>query len=77
MSQHILIELDLPEDLKQLRLPTGVERRLHDLLDRQHRGDALTPDERQEAEGLVDVAELLSLLRLRAQRIAEQASDVR
>ena len=75
MSQHILLELDLPQDLEHLCLPDGVNRRLHQLLDRQDRGEALTPDERQEAEGLVNLVELLSLLRLRAQRIAEQPAD--
>jgi hypothetical protein len=77
MIHHMLLELELPEDLEKLRLPIGVERRLHALLDRQDRGEELTPDERQEAEGLVNLAELLSLLRLRAQRIAGQGSDAR
>jgi hypothetical protein len=77
MSQQIILELEVPEDLEQLRLPEGVNRRLHELLDRQDRGETLTPDERQEAEGLVNLAELLSLLRLRAQRIAERGSDAR
>jgi hypothetical protein len=66
---------ELPEDLEQLCLPEGVNRRLHELLDRQDRGETLTPDERQEAEGLVNLAELLSLFRLRAQRNAEHGSD--
>jgi hypothetical protein len=77
MSQHIHLELEVPEDLDQLRLPQGVYRRLQELLDRQDHGEALTSDERQEAEGLVNLAELLSLLRLRAQRIAEHGSDAR
>ena len=47
----------------------GVSERLHNLLDRQDRGEALTPAERTEAEGLVELSELLSLLRLRTQRI--------
>jgi hypothetical protein len=38
------------------------------LLDRQDEGSTLTTAERQEAEGLVNLAELLSLLRLRAER---------
>jgi hypothetical protein len=75
MSQQIIVTLELPEDLEQLCLPEGVNRRLHELLDRQDRGETLTPDERQEAEGLVNLAELLSLLRLREQRIAEHGSD--
>jgi hypothetical protein len=75
MAQHILLALALPEDLERLCLPEGVNRRLPELLDRQDRGDVLTPDERQEAEGLVNLAERLSLLRFRVQRIAEQDSD--
>ncbi len=59
---------EVPYDLEQLRFPPGVEARLTALLDRQNRGDELTPEERREAEGLVDLSELLSLLRLRAQR---------
>ena len=68
MSQHVLVQLELPEDLERFRLPRGVDERLQGLLDRQDRGEELTLDERREAEGLVDVAELLSLLKLRAQR---------
>jgi hypothetical protein len=64
-STHVAVELDLPEDLARLSLPEGVDRRLHTLLDKQDRGEDLTGDERSEAEGLVNLAELLSLLRLR------------
>ena len=60
---------------RAIMLAEGVDRRLHELLDRQDRGEPLTPDERQEAEGLVNLAERLLLLRLRAQRIAEHGSD--
>ncbi len=69
MSQQILFKLELPDDLERFRLPRGVDERLHCLLDRQDRGEKLTAGERREAEGLVDLAELLSLLKLRAQRI--------
>ena len=68
MSQHVLVEIEMPSDLDQFKLPPGVDERLQDLLDRQDRGEPLTPRERKEAEGLVDLAEVLSLLRLRAQR---------
>lgn len=68
MSQQVLFKLELPEDLDRFQLPRGVDERLHGLLDRQDRGEELTLDERREAEGLVDLAELLSLLKLRAQR---------
>ena len=58
----------MPSDLNQFKLPQGVDERLQNLLDRQDRGEPLTPGERREAEGLVNVAEVLSLLRVRAQR---------
>jgi hypothetical protein len=72
MSQHVLIQIELPADLEKFRLPEGVDRRLQALLDRQDRGDELTEAERQEAEGLVDLAELLSLLRLRARQASQE-----
>ena len=67
MSQ-VLLEIEMPSDLDRFKLPSGVDDRLQDLLDRQDRGEALTPAERREAEGLVNLAEVLSLLRTRAQR---------
>lgn len=67
---HVEIGLDLPHDLARLSLPEAVDRRLHALLDKQDQGEDLTDDERAEAEGLVSLAELLDLLRLRANRVA-------
>ena len=64
----ITIELEAPGELAKLRLPKGVERRLQGLLDRQDGGTALTAAERKEAEGLVNLAEMLSLLRVKSQR---------
>jgi len=74
MAQHVVIELEMPSDLERFTLPEGVKQRLQSLLDRQDQGEELTPAERVEAEGLVDLAELLSLLRLRAQRAARTDS---
>lgn len=74
MMQPLLVEIEVPTDLESLKLPHGVKERLQGLLDRQDRGQSLTPAERAEAEGLVDLAELLSLLRLRAQRIWQERS---
>ena len=62
-----MIEIEIPADLARFRLPDGVQERLHMLLDKQDSG-LLTDAERHEAEGLVDLADLLSLLRLRAER---------
>lgn len=70
MSQAVDIRLEVPDDLAKLRLPDGVQKRLQLLLDRQDRVGALTPDERREAEGLAALAQLLSLLRLRAETLA-------
>lgn len=75
MSRDVLIKIELPADLERFRLPEGVNQRLQNLLDRQDQGKALTPAERQEAGGLVNVAELLSLLRLRAQRASQEGSQ--
>ena len=49
-------------------ISAGVQARLQSLLDRQDSGQPLNPSERSEAEGLVNLAELLTLLRLRAER---------
>jgi len=69
VSQHVLVRLEMPADLDRFKLPRALDKRLQDLLDRQDRGEELLPAERMEAEGLVNLAELLSLLRLRSQRI--------
>ena len=44
------------------------------LLDQQDQGEPFSADERQEAEGLVNLADLLSVLRLRAERAAAPKS---
>jgi hypothetical protein len=68
MSRSVVIELEVPDDLARFHLPPGVDARLTWLLDRQDHGIPLSDAERREAEGLVDLAELLALLRLRAER---------
>jgi len=74
MAQHVLIALEMPTELEKCKLPPGVNARLHALLDRQDRGAGLTAAARTEAEGLVDLAELLALLRLRIQRVWQEGS---
>jgi hypothetical protein len=68
MSRSVTIELEMPGDLKHFRLPKGVNARLQELLDKQNREGKLSRAERREAEGLVNLAEMLTLLRLRAER---------
>ena len=75
MSTNATIDLKIavPQELARLHLPEGVDRRLQALLDKQDSGMPLTPDEQAEAEGLVELAELLTLLRLRASESAPTA----
>jgi hypothetical protein len=61
-------EIEVPGDLARLHLPEGLDRRLQTLLDKQDGGTALSTDEQAEAEGLVDLADLLTLLRLRSSK---------
>ena len=68
MANCIHLEVEIPGDLARFRLPGGVQERLQELLDKQDSGEKLTAEEKREAEGLVEVADLLSLLRLRAER---------
>ena len=70
MSQAIHLEVEVPDDRAKLRLPEGVQQRLTELLDKQDEGTPLTGPEQREAEGLVDLAELLSLLRMRSERMS-------
>ncbi|MCW5935383.1 MAG: hypothetical protein KIT45_13975 [Fimbriimonadia bacterium] len=65
------IEVDLSGELAHFRLPSGVKRRLEELLDKQEMGEPLTSEEQLEAEGLVELAEFLSLLRLRSERLSQ------
>lgn len=72
MAQNALINVEMPLSIRQFKLPKGVDNRLQELLDRQDRGEKLTKAETKEAEGLVDLAEMLSLLRMRSQRISRE-----
>ncbi|WP_019500106.1 hypothetical protein [Pseudanabaena sp. PCC 6802] len=61
--------IEIPIELTQFQLPQAVQARLQSLLDYQDAGNVLSSAERQEAEGLVELSEFLSLLHLRAQRV--------
>src|SRR5687768_17448680 len=60
--------VQVPKSIASMRLPKAVHDRLQALLDKQDSGMTLTSSERKEAEGLVDMAEFLSLLKMRAAR---------
>jgi hypothetical protein len=65
--------IEIPIELTQFQLPQAVQNRLNLLLNRQDEGDTLSLSERQEAEGLVELAEFLSLLSLRSTRVMKSA----
>jgi len=73
MSQ-VLVELDVPRDWRKFRLPPALHNRLHELLDRQDDQGKLTPHERREAEALVELVDMLSLMKLRAQRASRKGA---
>ena len=75
MTRIVALELEMPDDLAHFCLPPGVDARLRGLLDKQDRGEALSAEERQEADGLVDLADTLSLLRLRAERAGSNGNQ--
>ncbi|MBW4582841.1 MAG: hypothetical protein KME42_25010 [Tildeniella nuda ZEHNDER 1965/U140] len=58
--------VEIPIELAQFELPQAVQARSQLLLERQDEGYLLSQTERQETEGLVELAEFLSLLRLRS-----------
>ncbi|MEZ4865119.1 MAG: hypothetical protein R3C14_27635 [Caldilineaceae bacterium] len=64
----MLKTIEIPVSLAHFRLPDAVQACLQFLLDQQDAGQLLTLAERREAEGLVALAEFLSLLNLRAAR---------
>lgn len=61
--------VEIPIELTQFQLPQAVQARLQFLLDRQDEGQTLSQAEQKEAEGLVELAEFLSLLRLRSTQV--------
>lgn len=73
MPKTIHLEMPAVSDIGKLKLPAGVQVRLQELLGRQDKGIKLTPRERREAEGLVEMAEWISLLKLRARRLNRSA----
>ena len=63
------MQLTIDARLVKFELPSAVQKRLQDLLDRQDKGEPLSQMEYAEAEGLVELVEFLSMLKLRARRL--------
>ena len=74
MTQQALLQIEMPLATEKFRLPKSVNNRLQMLLDRQDSGKKLTNAERKEAEGLVELAEMLSLLKLKAERVWREST---
>jgi hypothetical protein len=62
----VLIELDVPADWRTFKMPKALDERLQSLLDRQENGDELLPAERREAKAIAELADMLTLMKLRA-----------
>ena len=65
MPAVIQAPVDLVEAISDLRFPPKSDRRLQALMDRNTEG-RLTPAEREELEALVELSEMMSLVRARA-----------
>ncbi|MEZ6130669.1 MAG: hypothetical protein R3C59_18440 [Planctomycetaceae bacterium] len=63
----VTVELDLPQDWNQFRMPNALKARLADLLDQQDNGLGLSDAEREEAQALIELSDILSLMKLRAE----------
>ena len=61
------LTVPMPANLARLRFPKALDDRLHFLLDEQGSRGRLTAAERKEAEGLAQMASMLSILKLGAQ----------
>lgn len=63
--------VEIPLELTRFQLSPAVQSRLQFLLDRQDEGYTLSQAEQQEAEGLVELMEFLSLLQLRSTWVSQ------
>jgi hypothetical protein len=74
MSQ-VLLQLDLPGDWRRFRMPAALNDRLQELLDKLDQEGKLSRAERREADALVELADMLSLMKLRAKRASQNGGD--
>jgi hypothetical protein len=64
----VFVQVQLPAALRRFCMPAALDARLQELLDRQDRQGRLPPRDRREAYALAQVADMLSLLKLRTRR---------
>ena len=70
MALTVTTKIEMPIAKASFKLPRGVDRRLRSLLDKQDKGERLTAAEKSEATGLVELSEMLTLLRLKSQKVS-------
>ncbi len=68
----VTIEVDLPEDWARFSLPPALDARLTALLDQQDQAGELAETEKREADALCELVDMLTLLKLRAERAARE-----
>ena len=64
----VTFQLDLPDKWRGFRFPPALDARLQELLARQDQQGSLSESERQEAEALTEVVDMLALLKVRVVR---------
>ncbi len=72
IMSSVTVELDLPRDWDDFQMPQALKSRLTDLLDQQDNGLGLTDAEREEAQALTELSEMLSLMKLRSEVAAQR-----
>ena len=71
---RVTVELGLPQNWKHFLMPAILKARLSSLLDEQDKTGKLTKAERDEAQALTELVDLLSLMKLSAKRAGRQKS---
>jgi hypothetical protein len=72
MSAVIETPVEMVEAVADLHLPPKTNRRLQDLMDRNTNG-ALTPDEREQLEALVELSETIAIVRSQALHLLKRS----
>ena len=75
MTRSFVIDVEVPETLNDFRFPPSLDQRLQALLDKQDQEGGLTPEERSEAEYLVDLSNTLLVLRGRVELARRERRD--
>jgi hypothetical protein len=75
MIRTVHLKLDLPGDWKSFRFPKALDERLQELLERQNTAGRLSPREKREARALVELVDMLALMKARAAAAEQRRGD--